>query len=230
MRIITGILLIGLAMYACAYSSGMDTGGIILKNFECLSATFSWMSFRASDKIGKIDYTAFINLKRAIEMNVPRRYLYIEPCKDCLEGKQIDDMCNAMSDIKIKHPIFIWIDPEHFPKEKIKARDFLRSLVFAIRRRSDCLSDFGILSNREDWNSIFGEDFQPYGDKELAWVSLDEDPDLMKGWIPFGGWKRPIEKNYNFGVKRCDNDELALYSYGTNREERNLRGYLPKTQ
>lgn len=208
-------LIILIALIACAYSlaDGLITYNQVLVNMTCLKQNNTWMLFRVSDANGNIDYTSITNIKNANDAGVHNVDLVIQACKGCTGETQITKLIDAIKGFGMTFKPYVWVQPDEFYDDIGKNRDLIRLITELFELHSDYFHDYGIVSDRDVWNKLFGQDFQAFGDKDLIWINADNNPDVYAGWVKFGGWISPINKLYATG-NRCNNNGLFLLKWG----------------
>lgn len=206
------LLAIVLSLAAVAYC---DVMGIVSKGpvsyMSCLKRSFSIMSFLGSGYQGNVNMDGLKSFKAAIDAGVKVVNLYINPCKECEDKQQINDLCKALNDMGYMSPIYIQIDPDYFFTTASDNIRMLRSIISAIVSEKKCFDrTYHIYASKYNWIKVFGEDYNVEDDVYLRWVYLDNIPSRLVGWSKFGGWSIPDEKVYNWDATACDNSNLRL--------------------
>ena len=84
----------------------------------------------------------------------------------------------------------------HTPEDNC---DYMASLVSELRKGG---KNIGVETNLLSWSSIFGNKCKLGSPSLPLWnINIDKTPNLLVGFVPFGGWTYQGKKMYsNFGL------------------------------
>ncbi len=126
--------------------------------------------------------------------------------------EQVLDMLAFMKDNGIDGGRMMWIDieaPSLFKPTCAENVKFLKDIIASLEKHYD--GPIGIYASHYQWKPIMcgNTEFTKY---PLWWPHYDSNPDMMHNWSSFGGWAKPVMKQYNGDKVVCGQD-VDLDSY-----------------
>lgn len=196
--------------YRQVYVADVSTP-VSLESFQCLKrgggdipVEMSSVIVRAWRSIGDADKNAPTTLWHALEADMLGMDVYMFPCVKCgnLTG-QVESMLQSLN-----CTIFgrVWLDIEgaqywHADRdENVKAINELG----AAAKKLVGYNRVGVYSSHHSWTSIFPEGFVfPWADDMPLWYPHYDNKTTMDDFVVFGGWEKPVMKQFVPSVSTC---------------------------
>eukprot|EP01083_Nonionella_stella_P214888 773893_1 len=202
---------------------GIDAAGATfsVSNYQCLKkAGFDFIITRAWHSTGSFDSLSVNNLKNAQSAgySVRNTSVYMFPCSSSASSAttQMNDMISDLDSHGAKYHM-IWLDIEDNPDSSCSwsknTIDVNCDIILALGNAAEAKGKkVGIYSNHNEWGGyVFHGDYgacsQPA--KEKNWPLWYADYDSAKNFndfVGFGGWTKPVIKQYAGDAKECGLD------------------------
>eukprot|EP01022_Parablepharisma_sp_SALTPOND_P026932 TRINITY_DN65250_c0_g1_i1.p3 TRINITY_DN65250_c0_g1~~TRINITY_DN65250_c0_g1_i1.p3 ORF type:complete len:215 (-),score=13.72 TRINITY_DN65250_c0_g1_i1:101-745(-) len=199
MRHIAKILALTAILFVLATGrKGADVSQLF-PDISCLkSKGFELIIPRCYHSYGAVDKNCPKNLAHAKAAGLSAD-IYIFPCSKCGNpAKQVEDTIKY-----VKSEVYgrIWVDVEryHWNTDKAVNRKFIREMVNAIEKAG---KKAGIYTSTHSWNAIVGNDWDELSRLPLWYPHYDKHPSF-KDFKSFGGWHKPLMKQYVGNEKVC---------------------------
>lgn len=184
-----------------AWHHGLDIYDAF-KDVACLKRqNISLLIIRCYQSLGRADPNCKHNLQAAKTAGVPAD-LYVFPCVKC--GNPEKQVADTIKNAQGEKYGTIWIDLEIFAwyKEKAKNKEFALAMVKAVEKAG---KKVGIYTSAHNWGEIFGMDWTALAKYPLWYAHYDKDPSF-KDFKAFGGWTKPMIKQYTGEDNVCGED------------------------
>ena len=192
------ILLLLFASCLCA-DHGVDVS-TLHPDCKCLkSHGQSFFIPRCYQSNGKVDPNCAKNLDNGHAAGL-KIGLYMFPCFSCGNpAKQVED---TIKDVGSRPVDIYWVDVEKlgWSSDKNKNREFIQAMVNEIKSKG---KKAGIYSNYYMWQDIVGLDWSAMSDHPL-WYAHYDKLEACSDFKPFGGWKKPMFKQYQGTTTLCN--------------------------
>eukprot|EP00806_Schmidingerella_arcuata_P001823 Macronucleus_2645.p1 GENE.Macronucleus_2645~~Macronucleus_2645.p1 ORF type:complete len:237 (+),score=22.63 Macronucleus_2645:1-711(+) len=197
-----------LAASSSAYT-GVDVSTLVSEStWECLMSpggegAVEWVSVRALITNGQTDSNAPDTIKNARTAGIKHVSAYILPCVSCGDGaKQVNDTVYLLNSNNAE-PDMYWYDvaASDWSTDLKSNQDFIKDMV--IKGQSLGITA-GVYTSRSNWDKVVGLDWTYPSEQGLPlWYAHNDDTASFSDFEAFGGWTKPIVKQFEKNQQSC---------------------------
>jgi len=171
--------------------------------WTCLkNISYSFAVVRIFRKVGVIDSNAADTIRNARTAGISNVDGYIFPCFNCGNPRaQVQTAVQNLHENKAEID-GIWIDiesPEYWSLSAIDNLNFIRELVDEVKNQNYSV---GIYASASQWDPITNGSID-FRDVRL-WHARWDKNESFDNFKSFGGWTKPVMKQYVGDVAQCD--------------------------
>jgi hypothetical protein len=190
-------------------TTGVDVSqGVSTSEWECLKSPggqgpVEFAIVRSFRSTGSVDPAAVGTIKAARAAGVPYVDGYIFPCFSCGNPTgQVSETKNNLDSSYAKYDM-LWydIEPYAWSSDLASNQAFIKAMVdegIALGIKA------GVYSNWNSWQEIVGSSWSYPASKGLPiWYPHYDGSQSFSDFVPFGGWKTPLIKQYLGDKSSC---------------------------
>ena len=172
----------------------------LMSDPNCMKNKFLRMAFRGYLEIGKVDPNLVKNLEAAKTAGIISM-VYMNPCFYCGKpGTQAEELAAVLKGFTVPH---VWVSVAGtWSVDKEKNRLFLHELVGILTRLGQ---KPGVFTFAPTFERNMGKDCTEFSSLPLWYIRWNSNPDASD-FVPFGGWKTPLAKQYDTDDYDCSMD------------------------
>nr|CAD2132062.1 unnamed protein product [Meloidogyne enterolobii] len=160
----------------------------------------------------KFDSNSVNTIKNARTAGIDNVDCYVFPCAKCKDANPKNIIEKILKNLKAKNVKCdrIWIDvegPQYWKTNKQQNVDFIQGMVNELKANKQKI---GIYTSNAQWQPITGGSTK-FNDFPLWYPHYDNKANFVD-FKPFGGWKKPLIKQYDDNKKVCNvNADLNFF-------------------
>jgi len=176
-----------------------------VSNLVCMKqAGYNYAIFRGYRSTGIFEPLIQQNLRNAEAAGIAHVDVYLFPCVSCLNPRvQVDTLVDGLKGYNYG---MIWIDIEirAWNDDFATNQQFILDIVDQVKKRG---VPVGVYTSYHNWENIVGINWE--GIKEVPlWYAHWDRATNFNDFKPFGGWTKPVMKQYASDLSLCGMDEV----------------------